>query len=76
MPNSTNEEIYAEASPAATAEPAPAPAANWARMGLVAGASALAGVLAAAWFYRKTLNRLRQAEPVPEADARAEEFEE
>ncbi|MGB7548791.1 MAG: hypothetical protein WBM14_13655 [Terracidiphilus sp.] len=31
-------------------------------MGVVAAASALAGGLAAAWFYRKTLARLRQAE--------------
>jgi len=31
-------------------------------MGAIAAASALAGGLAAAWFYRKTLTRLRQAE--------------
>lgn len=35
---------------------------GWLKMGVVAAASALAGGLAAAWFYRKTLARLRQAE--------------
>jgi flagellar basal body-associated protein FliL len=34
----------------------------WIRIGAIAGASALAGGLAAAWFYRKTLNTLREAE--------------
>ena len=34
-------------------------------MGAVAAASALAGGLAAAWFYRKTLARLHQAEAEP-----------
>ncbi|MDE3186561.1 MAG: hypothetical protein KGM96_03425 [Acidobacteriota bacterium] len=38
------------------------PPSGWLRMGVVAAASALAGGLAAAWFYRKTLTRLRQAE--------------
>jgi hypothetical protein len=32
------------------------------KVGTVAAASALLGGLAAAWFYRKTLSRLRQAE--------------
>jgi hypothetical protein len=35
---------------------------GWLKMGAVAAASALAGGLAAAWFYRKTLAQLRQAE--------------
>jgi hypothetical protein len=35
---------------------------GWLKMGVVAAASALAGGLAAAWFYRKTLAQLRQAE--------------
>ena len=35
---------------------------TWIKVGAVAAASALAGGLAAAWFYRKTLNSLRQAE--------------
>ena len=43
----------------AQAERAPS---AWIKVGAIAAASALAGGLAAAWFYRKTLNRLRQAE--------------
>jgi hypothetical protein len=35
---------------------------SWIKVGAVAAASALAGGLAAAWFYRKTVNRFRQAE--------------
>ena len=33
---------------------------NWVRVGIVAAASALAGGLAAAWWYRKTIQTLRQ----------------
>jgi membrane associated rhomboid family serine protease len=36
--------------------------AGWFKVGAVAAASALAGGLLAAWWYRKTLNKLRQAE--------------
>ncbi len=36
--------------------------ASWLLMGAVAGVSTLVGGLAAAWFYRKTLTRLRHAE--------------
>ena len=35
---------------------------SWLKVGLFAAASALAGGMAAAWYYRKTLTRLRQAE--------------
>ena len=35
---------------------------GWMRVSFLAVASALAGGLAAAWFYRKTLARLREAE--------------
>jgi hypothetical protein len=38
----------------------------WIKVGAIAAASALAGGLAAAWFYRNTLNKLRQAESEPE----------
>jgi len=38
---------------------------SWLKMGAVAAASALVGGLAAAWFYRKTLARLHQAEADP-----------
>ena len=37
------------------------PLSTWVRVGAVAAGSALAGGIAAAWFYRKTLLRLRQA---------------
>jgi hypothetical protein len=45
---------------------------GWLKVGAVAAASAVLGGLAAAWFYRKTLSRLREAEDeipdfVPEA---------
>jgi hypothetical protein len=35
---------------------------GWLKLGVVAAASVLAGGLAAAWWYRKTLTTLRQAE--------------
>jgi hypothetical protein len=35
---------------------------GWLKLGVVAAASVLAGGLAAAWWYRKTLRTLRQAE--------------
>jgi hypothetical protein len=38
------------------------PFSAWIRVGAIAAASALAGGLAAAWFYRKTLNTFREAE--------------
>lgn len=39
---------------------------EWVRVGLIAAGSALLGGLAAAWWYRKTLSKLRQAaEDVP-----------
>jgi hypothetical protein len=34
---------------------------NWLKIGLVAAASALAGGMAAAWWYRKTLNKLHES---------------
>jgi hypothetical protein len=36
--------------------------AGWFKVGTVAAASALAGGLLAAWWYRKTLKKLQQAE--------------
>jgi hypothetical protein len=44
------------------------PEEGWLRMGLLAAASALAGGLAVAWYYRNTLTRLRQSEAL-EQDA-------
>lgn len=34
---------------------------GWLKVGVIAAASAVAGGLAAAWFYKKTLTQLRQA---------------
>ena len=39
-----------------------APSPGWLKVGAVAAASAVLGGLAAAWFYRKTLSQLREAE--------------
>jgi hypothetical protein len=38
------------------------PFSAWIKVGAIAAASALAGGLAAAWFYRKTLDTFREAE--------------
>jgi len=37
---------------------------QWLKVGIVATASALAGGLAAAWWYRKTLKSLRQSSEI------------
>ncbi len=52
---------------------------GWLKMGVIAAASALAGGLAAAWFYKKTLTQLRQAandEHNPEFTSSAQDIEE
>lgn len=46
---------------------------GWFRVGVLAAASALAGGLAAAWYYRKTLTRLQLAGESTEAFARERE---
>jgi hypothetical protein len=38
---------------------------GWMKFGLIAMASAVLGGMATAWWYRKTLIRLRQAEDTP-----------
>lgn len=44
---------------------------GWLKMGAVAAASAVLGGLAAAWFYRKTLSQLREAEhALPNSESR------
>ena len=43
------------------ANPVPVPP-GWLKVGAVAAASAVLGGMAAAWFYRKTLAQLREAE--------------
>lgn len=43
---------------------------GWLKVGTIAAASAVLGGLAAAWFYRKTLSRLREAEnEIPDTKA-------
>ena len=46
----------------ATANGGASAGSDWLKVGAVAAASAALGGLAAAWFYRKTLSRLREAE--------------
>jgi hypothetical protein len=50
-------------------QPESARADSWLKVGAIAAVSALAGGLAAAWWYRNTLKKLHQAaEPVPHPD--------
>ena len=42
---------------------------GWLKVGAIAAASAVLGGLAAAWFYRKTLSQLREAEErIPDSE--------
>jgi len=44
---------------------------GWVKVGTIAAASAVLGGLAAAWFYRKTLSRLREAEnEIPDSESK------
>jgi hypothetical protein len=43
---------------------------QWVKVGAVALASALAGGLAAAWWYKKTLSRLQEAEEAEDTNFR------
>jgi len=50
--------------------------AGWLKVGAIAAASAVLGGMAAAWFYRKTLSQLREAENgIPDSVANATENE-
>jgi hypothetical protein len=51
-----------ESSVSPQSETHPAEPAGWFKMGAVAAGSALAGALLAAWWYRQTLKKLREAE--------------
>ena len=51
-----------ESDTSSTSEVGPAKSSGWLKFGLVAIASAVLGGMGAAWWYRKTLIRLRQAE--------------
>jgi hypothetical protein len=54
-----------ESSASSTSQTAAAPSAGWVKLGFIAAASALAGGLAAAWWYRNTLKKLHQADERP-----------
>ena len=67
--------------PPSSSEAVPSSGASqgWLQVGAIAAASALLGGLAAAWYYRRTLSRLREAEAeIPETriieDATPEDF--
>jgi hypothetical protein len=51
-----------ESSNYSASESEPGEPAGWLKVGAVAAGSALVGGLLAAWWYRKTLSKLRQAE--------------
>jgi hypothetical protein len=51
-----------ESSTSTTSQAADTRTSGWLKLGLIAAASALAGGLAAAWWYRNTLSKLNQAE--------------
>jgi len=51
-----------ESSSSSEPEHEPGEQAGWLKVGAVAAGSALVGGLLAAWWYRKTLSKLRQAE--------------
>lgn len=49
---------------------------GWLKVGAIAAASAVLGGMAAAWFYRKTLSRLQEAEnEIPDSESRIIEDE-
>ena len=45
-----------------TSHPISGAGTGWVKLGILAAASALAGGIAAAWWYRKTLKRLQEGE--------------
>jgi hypothetical protein len=54
-----------ESETSSTKQPTDPHSGGWLRLGVIAAASALAGGVAAAWWYRNTLQKLRQAEERP-----------
>jgi len=54
-----------ESSTSSTSQTAGSASPGWLKLGIVAAASVLAGGLAAAWWYRKALTELHQAEEKP-----------
>ena len=68
------EPVSSESKPTEASRPS-----GWLKVGIFAAASALAGGMAAAWYYRKTLTRLRQAEneaPAAEFSVTEDDFDE
>jgi hypothetical protein len=71
-----NEQTQAESASSAPLKGAGSGLRTWLNVGAVAAVSALAGGLAAAWYYRKTLRTLQEAEacggnpeiPVPDSE--------
>lgn len=56
---------YVESADSDNSSAGPAEQPQWMKFGLIAMASAVLGGVATAWWYRKTLIRLRQAEDTP-----------
>ena len=57
--------------------PQPSAGGGWLKVGAIAAASATLGGLAAAWFYRKTLSQLREAEHhMPDSQSTSDGMEE
>jgi hypothetical protein len=74
-----NDQIPSESMTSSSATAIRQRGSGWLRLSALAAASALAGGLAAAWYYRKTLNALHQAdsiEPPPEFGNGGEHVEE
>ncbi len=70
MTSNLKSSVSAAASPEGQPRGVGAAPHGWLKVGAVAAASAVLGGLAAAWFYRKTLSQLREAEDgVPSSEA-------
>ena len=68
MANDSNKEVYGSASGSYRGAP------RVLRLGLLSAVSAVAGGLAVAWWYRKTLNKLQN--PIVHGHLQKEEFQE
>ncbi|WP_348262417.1 hypothetical protein P8935_21795 [Telmatobacter sp. DSM 110680] len=62
MINDVESDVSKTKEAASHVEPYDPASRGWLKVGTIAAASAVLGGLAAAWFYRKTLSRLREAE--------------
>jgi hypothetical protein len=76
MTNNLESPISEEANPATRSRIQGSGRNGWLKVGTIAAASAVLGGMAAAWFYRKTLTRLREAEnEIPDSKSRIIEDE-